>query len=62
MTTRKIINLKEYNNQWVALTKNGRKVIASNDDIKITLKQARKIKKDGFIIVQAPALSGSYIL
>lgn len=62
MKAKKVPDLSEYKDHWVALSENGKKVIASHKNIKKALAEAQKVGVENPIMVNASAFSGSYIL
>lgn len=61
MSEKKSIDYKQYGNKWIAVSKNREEVFASSSKVEVVYKKAKKQSKD-FVIVNASAHSGSFIL
>jgi hypothetical protein len=55
------LDLRKYGTRWVAITSDRKNVIASSKKVETVFKKAKKQDKE-FLIINASAYSGSYIL
>jgi len=56
------INLEKYENQWVALSHDEKRIVAADMTFKKAIEKAVKNGEDHPVMVKAPKMSAGYIL